>query len=397
MPNTTWAMIENSGLIPHVEEAAIKSSYRYGGMTNTVKMVSDMTGWNVRKVAEWLGTRRARELAEATDIPTTVIQRRRKAQISPKEVGDSYPITDRRTQTDIEDALAEAAAKLSYSLAAQREADLIETALSVFEGGAYNGSTAVFDWNKAIDASYELSVRNGLEQTLYVAVHPFAVRDTMKSLLAAGATQALEDFAGKAINGWRIPAFGNTVIYSNPFIPRRVTYTLDFSALTAGDKFRLEVLTDREVGLSITAEITYSTTPATLVTNIKTALEALTFADNGTWAVSGAAVTAIEITPPVLLDVESELRMATNPATGELYTNSDVVVIREKTATASALMYLSDALIYDQRSMPKMYYEQLNQGRTVKMSMYEVYGVGAWRPELGMTYSHLCKSSLATA
>lgn len=396
---TLWSDISASGLIPHVEEAAIMVSFRNFVMPNIVRVATDMTGWNTRKVSEYLRARRAQNLDEATDIPATQVLRVRKTEISPYEVGDRYPISDRRADTDLENILADAASFLGNGIGARRERDLINVALAGFSGGNISGGGAVFDWKKAVEANYEFQNRALEAGNLFVVVHPFGARDVMKDLVTFSQTsggQSVPAFRDTNISAWTVPAFQNTTIVVSPFVPRTITYNLDVSGITDAQTFRLEVLTDREVNKTITAAITKSGTPATTVANVKAALEALTFTGNGTWTVTGAANNAIAITPPVALDAEEELRAARDPLTGALYTNGADVVITETTATAKALMFYRDALLLDVRKPLRVYSEEVNQGRVLELSSYETFGTATWRDEMGMTYTHLCKSAFAT-
>jgi hypothetical protein len=57
----------------------------------------------------------------------------------------------------------------------------------------------------------------------------------------------------------------------------------------------------------------------------------------------------------------------------------DWLIISERSATADALFWAQDAVIYDRRSPLNTFMEEVNQGRTVEVSQYEVYGVGPWR------------------
>ncbi len=93
--------------IPHVEMGALRWSQRKFVMLPRVTNLGDMTGWNVRKISEYLKFRSAQTLAEDTEIPNTTLARARKAEIEPKEIGDRYRISDRRVSTDIENIIGD--------------------------------------------------------------------------------------------------------------------------------------------------------------------------------------------------------------------------------------------------------------------------------------------------
>ena len=71
------------------------------------------------------------------------------------------------------------------------------------------------------------------------------------------------------------------------------------------------------------------------------------------------------------------------------------VVIEEKSASARALMFAREALVYDVRHPIESFAELKNQGRTIEYSAHTIYGVGIWRPELGFTIETVATSPLA--
>jgi hypothetical protein len=403
-------------LIPHIEEAAFSVIRRDFAMPQLVQRFTDMTGWNERKVSEYLQSRRAVELAEDTAIPDTKLVRARKNVVSPKEVGDRYRVSDRRADTDLENILSDITEALAYGVGAQLEFDLIKTGLEGFRGGTLGGASTDYSVDLPISAMYEFTQR-ARKLPLVNVVHPYQVAKVLKDLMNYQVGTNL-DYRNEAVSNWRVPTVGNVSIVVSDTLPRRIVNKL--SVFGTGGTFRLALNSGQTIGEDVTAAITVSTTVATMVANIKSALEALTFDGNGTWTVAGGAnIQDITITPPttLYLDAESELRIAVNysdPTASEHKSAYDLVTtvtggpldqdgdmmgvqIYEKSATCKSLFFARGALVLDVRKPIKTHYELVHQGRTAEYSMYTTYGTVAWRPEYGMFIETKATSSLAVS
>lgn len=402
--------------IPHIEMAAIKYTMRNYVMAQRVLTFGDMAGWNIRKVSEYLKYRRAQKLNEDVAIPDSKLVRARKSQIEPEEWGDRYRVSDRRVSTDLEDILSDVIEALGGSLGDQKEARLMNAALSTFIGGSLGSATTDYTIDLPISAQFEFRKRARAGQLFHV-VHPFQARTVMQELVkytGVDAGAAL-DFRNRAIAGWNIPSFDGLNIAVSDFLPRKIVHKL--SIYGDSGTFRLALYDGQTAGVNLTAAIEVSATPATTVSNIKAALEALTFTGNTTWPVTGASNDDITITCPVYLDGDSELRVAVdmdNPTVeGEksaydlvgdrtgapLDINGDElgVQIFEKSASAKSLLFYRNALVHDVRAGVRAYFELVNQGRTAEYSAYETYGVGGWQPELGMFIETKATSALAVS
>jgi hypothetical protein len=416
-------------LIPHIEMGAIQYTMRQYAMAARVLTFTDMSGYNDRKISEYLKYRRAQNLQEATDIPKTSLARSRKAEIAPKEIGDRYPITNRRWSTDLEPVIRDSVRALGQGLGDRIETDLVNVGVTKFVRNLGSSVTAYsLDLPINIQTEMKQEARN---ETLYHVIHPFQARDILKSLIVAtGSTAGVAlNYRENAISTWTVPGFGGLEVVVDDFIPRRVINRCRIFG--TGGTFRLALFDGQVAGVNLTAAITVSATPATTVANIKAALEALTFndgesavdggypVDNGTWTVAGAANNDITITPPanLFLDGDSELRVAvdySNPTqwgeksaydliTGLSGAPLDVngaskgVDFQEKSASAKSLMFAREAIVYDVREGISAYFEEQNQGRTVEFSAHTTYGVGLWRPELGWTIETVATSALAVA
>lgn len=396
--------------IPHIEAAAIRYIERSYVMPSRVASFNDMQGFNPRKVSEYLLPRRAQDLQEATDIPDTNMVRARRAQIDIKEVGDRYPVSDRRAQTDLENILSDVVGALGKAVGDRVEYDLIQTAVGSLIGGTLGGASTDYTIDLPITAQFELKKRRGQGYggLLHHVIHPFQAREVMKSLIQfGGATaQAALDYRNAAISSWRVPSFDNLEITVSDFLPRRVINRLVISG--TGGTFRLSVAG------KTTAAITVSATPATMVSNIKTALDNLSI---GTWTVAGTDLLDIDVTPPATLyvDADQELAVAVDPAnptlvgqksaydliTGgtnvglDLYGEAYKVRVEEVSATAKSLLFYRDAIAIDYRQAPTAFFELTKQGRVGEYSLYAKYGTGYWRPELGMFIESKANSGFA--
>lgn len=401
--------------IPHVEMGALRYTERMYAMANRVLTLRDMEGWSPRKISEYIKYRRAQNLSEDTAIPDTKLVRARKASVEPYEVGDRYRISDRRADTDLENIIADVISALGASIGDRQEADLIATASADFIGGNLGSPSTAYSLDLPIDGQHEFKhlARRG---QLYHVIHPFQAKAVMKSLVQFSSNNTPLDFKNEAIRTWRVPGFDNLDIVVSDFIPRAIVFKI--AVYGTGGTFRLAVLDGDEVGKNITAAIAVSTTPATMVANIKAALEALTFTGNGTWTVTGSAIDNITVTPPtgVLFDADSELRPAQNYTaphvageksgydlvTGITGSTNDIngdafgFKVFEKSASAKSLLFYQPALLLDIRKDIQAFFELTMQGRTAEYSAYRTYGVIAWRPELGMTIETSCASAFAT-
>jgi hypothetical protein len=415
--NVSEILKSGEDLVPWIEETAIKYQWDTLGMLNRVTIKSDMKGFNERRTSEYLKSRRPQELQEDTAIPDTRVIRARKYVVSPQEFGDRYRISDRRVDTDPEDIVAEMLQQLSGNLAELKEANLIKAGLEGFVAGDLGSSSTDYTIDLPIDAQFEFKYKNRTD-ILYHVIHPFQAREVMKSLVVYAGAEAgtALNFREQAIRGWQVPAFDNLNIFVSNLIPRRVDHKI--AVLGDGGTFRLAVMDGDEVGKNITAAITVSTTPATMVGNIKTALEALTFDGNGDWTVTGSAINNITVSYPagMYVDKTQELRPAIDPdspsiaehlksgydlvtsPTGPVDTDGEArgFTVQEKAgAYAKSLLFFRPAILLDQRQAPTGHFDTVHQGRTGEWALYEKYGVHAWRPELGMTLTTKCESSLA--
>lgn len=412
-------------LIPHIEMGAIQYTMRKYAMAARVLMFTDMTGFNDRKISEYLKYRRAQELSEATDIPKTALARSRKAEIAPKEVGDRYPVTNRRWSTDLEPIIRDSIKALGRGIGDRIESDLMQEAVTGFVRRLGSAATA-YSLDLPINVQMIMKQEARGEQLFHV-IHPFQAMTILKDLKnVTGSTAGVNmAYREKAVSTWTVPGFGGLEVVVDDFVPRRIIQRI--KVYGTGGTFRLALYDGQVAGVNLTAAITVSGTVATMASNIKAALDALTFStalgypvSNSAWTVTaGANNLDITITPPtdLFLDGDSELRVAvdySNPTQWGEKTAYDLVTglsgapldvngasigvkIEEKSASARSLMFAREALAYDVRHPIEAYSELVNQGRTVEYSAHTIYGVKVWRPELGFTIETVATSPEAVA
>jgi hypothetical protein len=385
MPTTLVTQILSGvDLIPHVEMGALKFAMRRFAMAPRVLTLTDMQGWNTRKISDYKKVRGAQALSEATDIPTSAVNRKRLTSIDPLEWGDRYPITDRRMNTDLESILSDTIQFLGYSLGFSKEQRLMAQATAAGPD-VLDGTAGNFTVNQPIQIQHEFRDKfggNDGSAPLYAVIHPFQARDIMETLITYTGTTAGAnlDFRNQAIRGWTVPGFDNMNIAVSDWVPRKVVHNIAVDA--TGGTFRLAINTTQIQGTDITADITYSVTPATMASNIQTAINALT-GQTG-WTVTGSDNLLLVATAPIGLDAESELRVGVDP-NGDDYNSltggAGTVVLTEKSATAIAPVFQREAIVHDVRHPISAYQELVNQGRTLEVSAYETYGVGSWRSD----------------
>lgn len=404
-------------LIPHIEKSAWKYTMRNYVMAQRVTIFTDMTGYNDRKISEYIRTRRAQALSEDTAIDDHIINRVRESSIAPLEFGDRYRISDRRTMTDLEGIVGDTIEFLGQALGDAKEAQLIEAANDSFALGTIASPSTAFAIDSIIGGQFEFQQR-GMRDQIYLVVHPFQVKNVVQDLADFHGTDAgvAMNFRERALKGFTIPIFNGLNIAVSEFLPRRVVHKV--SQFGTGGTFRLEIGTSQEIGVDVTAEITAAASGITTATNIASALNALTGQAGWTAVATSDDAERITVTPPVAtgyLDAESQLRVATNiadptlPARKSAYdlitggsggtvdAGGDTmnIVVKEISGDAKALMFARSALVYDIRQPVQSFSELVNQGRTLEVSGYEKYGIGHWRDDRGLFIASVCSSPLS--
>lgn len=401
-------------LIPHIEERAFRYSMRNYAMAQRVTVLTDMTGWNERKISEYIRTRRGQTLSEDTSIPDHVINRVRESSIAPQEVGDMYRISDRRSTTDLESIITDTIEFLGQAIGDRKEADLLAVANSSFALGTIGSASTEYTIDLPMSGQFVFQ-QNAVRDQLYHVVHPFQVKNVMTDLMSFNTAGVNMNFRERSLSGFTIPHFNGLNIAVSEFLPRKVVHKLSVYG-TAGT-FRLEIGTGQEVGVDITATISANASGDTVATAVASALNALTGQSGWTAVATGDDPERITVTAPIYLDAESELRVATNvsdptlPARKSAYdlvtslsgapTDADGaslgVVVKEISASAKSLMFTSEAIVYDIRQPVTAFQELVHQGRTLEISANEKYGVGHWRDERGLFIETNCTSPLAVA
>lgn len=409
-----FLLANGAQFLPNMQESAVKYIFQKFVMASRVRVATDMAGdWNARKISEYMPSRRAQELDEDTAIPDTQLLRAALNEVSPTEFGDRYRITERRAGTDPEPIIRDSVEALSYAVGSKVEIDLMNAARAAFRKstGAFGSDLTITTLNKT---AVRFRQQRGVDgSALYHVLHPYQIEPIMEKLLtfteAQGGAAALENATNGAVTAFNLPVIGNIAIA--PLLPRRVI--LGLKVFGTGGTFRLQVGNGYVVGENITAAITVSATPATMIANIEAALEALTFEGNGGWTVTGASLTDITITPPTTLflpDTDQvrpavkydedlhidggsfdsnhqksgyDLITGLSGAPTDDLGNSLGFTVHERSATAEGLSFFRDALLYDVRKAPRAFSETTMQGRTFEYSLSHTYAAAGWRSYLG--------------
>lgn len=428
-------------LIPHIEHAAIKYVFRRYAMANRVRVLNDMNDWNARKVSEYLPSRRAQDLSEDTAIPDTTLVRVRKVTVEPKEVGERYRISDRRVQTDLESIVADVVEAIGKAIGDRVEQDLHAAARDSFIGGEFGSSATTYDLNLMLKAATIFRQRARRGQLFHI-IHPFQALPVMEKLIDYTASNnqqlnfrdnSIAQLQANNLTEFNLPTFGNVNLAIAEYLPRRVV--TKFALYGTAGTFRLQVGDgyDTATPFNITAAITASTTPATLITNIDAALNALDmsqyYSGSGSWLTTGADILDMTITPPsdFFVDDEQQLRIAVqyDDATKASLDGGDVNIVMQKSgydlvttltgapvgmdgleqgirlwersATARGLVFQPDALVLDIRQAVRAHFDgNINQGRTVEFAGHMKYAASKWSPEKGLFILTKADSPFAT-
>ena len=130
---STYAVI--SHLIPVIWEAVL---YYMGDnyiMPNLVKTFTDATGDQDRQVDEYIDDTDAvlDALGETEDMTAHLLLRELLSNLTPKEVGKQYLITDRRVESDrVASVTADAVRFLGAALGKKMERDILIKAIAIF-------------------------------------------------------------------------------------------------------------------------------------------------------------------------------------------------------------------------------------------------------------------------
>lgn len=184
-------------------------------MSNLVTVMTDRTGDEARSLPGY-NQLTAGSIAEATDIDTPV--ELTKTNISTLYVNEAYSysfLTDRRRETDTQNALADCSVELGASMADKVETDLLGN-FSSFTGGTVNtGGGTALTWG------HLLAARTALKATKvpgpYIAViHENAWHQLAKAVGPANATvsNAPESLREGVKSSWYVGTYGDISIFT---------------------------------------------------------------------------------------------------------------------------------------------------------------------------------------
>lgn len=144
-------------LLPDIWESVLDYLQYNTFMPGLVKTFSDMSGFQPRDVSEYIEGTLQDNLGELEDLVPNLYDRRLLSQIRPKEVGAQYLITDRRTESDDANIVADAARSLGYMMSKKMETDLMAQFPNL-TGGLVNKANASLLWSDIYAARTALAM-----------------------------------------------------------------------------------------------------------------------------------------------------------------------------------------------------------------------------------------------
>lgn len=141
-------------------------------------------GFNTRNVTEYLEGTVDVDLGELEDLTPHLLERRLLATLTPQEHGTQYILTDRRVESDTEDAFADAAAKIGYEIGKQLELHLMGD-FNYLTGGSVGTAGNALAWSD-IYAGRSTLAAAGIPGPYNVVLHEFQYHDLAVAANIAG-------------------------------------------------------------------------------------------------------------------------------------------------------------------------------------------------------------------
>lgn len=196
-----------NGLFNNIFEDARFIAREMNIMSNLVRNFS-ATGWMDRKLSKYPEIV-AQEVAEGTDFaaPTT-FDKTLEATLSPFEIMSQVILTDRRIDTDPQNARQDASTELGNSLATKMDKDLVGvfTSFTTDKGPGAGQTATIAKFAAALSVLRNTPTPN----PIYIVIHPYCWYDiwtelgqpaSEKAFLGDVANQALQDFfVGRWLN-----------------------------------------------------------------------------------------------------------------------------------------------------------------------------------------------------
>lgn len=372
---TVQQILADEALIPWIEQRALDYVRQRFVMASRVLTLGDMTGWNTRKVSENRAPGRASQLDEGVDIPSkNKWLRKRLAEIDPKEWGDVYELTNRRTSTDPEQVLADVVGGLGYSLGREKENAIFDTILDNANSQiVVSAPTSPYTTDLAVQLQTVFEAKAWSDGgQIYHVIHPFQELDVKLELIKL-TNAAVPDFRNQFIRQWSYGGFGNLNIAVSGMTPRKVLHRIVFPGSPVnGETFRLRF------GLIDTANIAVGANAAATVTAIQSALDTVA---SGAYTVTGSAYSNIRAQSLHFLDEESQLVKGLDDDGDVVDNATGGFRVEEVSGVARAPFFQSVGVVNDIRQAVGVYTFWFPRARTLEIGATEVYGVGAWKQE----------------
>lgn len=242
---TTYQIVRQ--YIPELWEAALMFAQQNTLMPGLVRTFTAQ-GFNTRNVTEYLEGTVDVDLGELEDLTPHLLERRLLATLTPQEHGTQYILTDRRVESDTEDAFADAAMKIGYEIGKQLELHLLGD-FGNLTGGSVGTAGNPLTWTD-IYAGRSTLAAAGIPGPYNVVLHEFQYHDLAVAANIAGlASPANLQLRNEIQSRYYVGSINDMSFYTSGLVP------IDGSDDALGAMFNSQALAlDLRRGLRIEPE-----------------------------------------------------------------------------------------------------------------------------------------------
>lgn len=370
----TYALV--SSLIPNIREGALWYANHNFVMPRLVTSFTDRTGFTPRDVTAYSEGTQPVELAEDDDMSPAAFDRALLNQLTPKEYGRQNIITDRRTETDPEDIVADVMRDIGYSMGKHVELSLLNEFVNL-TGGVYGSGGSRMSLDRLVSAKVRLE-KAGIPGPYVTVLHPYQYLDLWADWtdMSQPAPLSIREMAMQNYSVTRVADF---FVVVSSLVPTTAeaneVQTVDVSGSPTGGTYTLS-FAEQE-----TSDLAYNASAAT----VQAALEALPNIGSGNVSVSGSGG-SFTVTfegdlagenVPTLVGDGSGLTGGTDPSI-------EVAVTTEGRNHAKGALFSRDAIAIDLRRPVRIEPERDASMRWTELNTTLVYATGSWRPERGV-------------
>lgn len=351
-------------------------------MPRLVNVFTNMRGMTDRKLSERVDDSDNVQdaIGETTDLSAVQLDRDLLAELSPKEIGKQYVITDRRVESDDVSIVADAAQSLGYSLGKQIERDLMADVAN-FTLGTTGGVGNRMSMDYLYWARTKLDAA-GVPGPYYTVLHPFQFRDIHTDMVTLSNAAPLE-VRNQFQRSYYVTQVADFQIIVSNMVPKVLTtggtWSGDLGGATGGT-YKLNINGE------ITADIAYDAVEAAITTAIN-ALPSVTAGDIVVDTDAPPTGYDFTLTTAVnLISTELTVHIYTDSLTG--YTEVPHVT---KTSDGDGYytggMWNRNALAFDVRRALRIESERDASLRQTEWNSTMIYAHGVWRPNWGVNFS----------